>query len=383
MQRFAVAAKTAGSLFAPDEPVDFNAWACNCVVNTMNITGFWFEPDSSRRHDSTVQVDDSAYRLHLDGEVIRKGLLQELEVSDRIGDMPRRLTWPDGAQFETANNDAVDEALCAGGHKASQWSLLHGLESHWGWVATALLVTVLVSYLGIRYGLPAASESIARKLPASVNKVVSEQALDALDRIAFAESKSSAERQAEVQRQFDALVETLPDAGVDFTLHFRRMGDIPNAMALPGGDVVVTDAFLELIEHPDELDSVLLHEIGHVLEYHGMTQVIRASAVSVIAALAFGDLSAVGEVATGVPIFMMQNSYSQRAESEADDYAFARMHKLGKDPKHFADIILRLSEQELDEEDTEEQGNYFSSHPDSRGRARKALEASRLMRESP
>ena len=138
---------------------------------------------------------------------------------------------------------------------------------------------------------------------------------------------------------------------------------------------------LSMIEHPDELDSVLLHEIGHVLEFHGMTQVIRASAFSVIVTLAFGDLSAVGEAAVGVPIFIMQNSYSQNAETEADDYAFARMQELGKDPKHFASIILRLSEQKLDEDDTEEQGSYFSSHPDSRGRARKALEASRLMHE--
>lgn len=346
----------------------------------MNINGYWFGPDSSKRHDATLQVNDDAYFLQLDGELIRKGLLVELDVSDRLGNTSRRLTWPDGAQFETGDNESVDNALAASGHKGSKWSLLHSLESKWGWVAVAMVVAVLVSYLGVFHGLPAASESIARKLPISFNQTVSTQALDALDRVTFDESQSSSERQAEVQQQFDALVASLPDTEIEFTLHFRKMGNIPNAMALPGGDVVVTDAFLELIEHPDELDSVLLHEIGHVLEYHGMTQVIRASAVTVVATLAFGDLSAAGELAASVPIFIMQNSYSQAAESEADAYAFTRMQELGKDPKYFADIILRLSDQELGE-DEEEQGSYFSSHPDSRGRARKALEASRLMHE--
>ena len=91
----------------------------------MNIIGFWFEPGSAKRYDASVQVDDSAYSLHVDGEPSRKGLLDEIEVSDRLGNMPRRLTWPDGAQFETRNNDAVDDALSASGHKASKWSLLH------------------------------------------------------------------------------------------------------------------------------------------------------------------------------------------------------------------------------------------------------------------
>ena len=211
----------------------------------MNITGFWFEPDSSKRHDAIVQIDNYAYSLHVGDELIRKGQLEELDVSDRLGNMLRRLTWPDGAQFETSDNDAVDDAISASGHKASKWTLLHRLESSWGWVATAVVVTVLVSFLGIHYGLPAASESIARKLPTSFNQAVSDQALNTMDRFAFDDSQTSAKRQAEVQQQFDALVATLPDTGVDFTLHFRKMGNIPNAMALPGGDVVVTDAFLE------------------------------------------------------------------------------------------------------------------------------------------
>ena len=68
------------------------------------------------------------------------------------------------------------------------------------------------------------------------------------------------------------------------------------------------------------------------------------------------------------------------------------MAELGKDPKHFADIIIRLSEfgdlrkirKEAEREDTdpeseseESPGDYFASHPDSRKRAQRALEVSR------
>ncbi|MFK7857425.1 MAG: M48 family metallopeptidase [Granulosicoccus sp.] len=344
----------------------------------MNIDGYWFAPDSSTRLAAALQIEGDAYSLTTSENIARKGFLAELVVSERLGDTPRRLNWPDGAMFETRSNDAIDKLLAVTGHKASRSSWLHSLESRWGWVATALLVTVFFSYVGIRYVLPATSESIARNLPATFNNVISEQALATLDRLLFKGSESDSQRIAEVQRQFDDLLAYLPETSVNFKLHIRSMDGVANAIALPGGDIVVTDAFLDLVQHPQELDSVLLHEIGHVLEHHGMTQVIRASAISVIVTLAFGDLSALGEVAVGVPVFIMQNSYSQAAESEADAFAFEWMSRMGKDPKYFADIILRLTDETMDESD-DEQTSYFSSHPNGRERAKKALEASRAM----
>ena len=46
----------------------------------------------------------------------------------------------------------------------------------------------------------------------------------------------------------------------------------------------------------------------------------------------------------GVPVFLLQSSYTRKSEAEADEFAFSEMAELGKDPKHFADIIIRLSE---------------------------------------
>jgi len=191
----------------------------------------------------------------------------------------------------------------------------------------------------------------------------------------------------------------LPDQGFTLTLRFRRLGDIPNAFALPGGDVVVTDALVDLVENPDELDSVLLHEIGHVHERHGMQQAIQASAITLVLALSIGDVGALGEIAAGIPVFLLQSNYSRRAETEADEFAFAGMAATGRDPKHFATIIRRLSEsgrprapdetedggQDRDNADAPDKSagksasDWYSSHPDSERRALRALEVSREM----
>lgn len=268
--------------------------------------------------------------------------------------------------------------------------MLHHFERSWRWVVVGIVVAIGVGFASIRWGLPAASEHIADALPVSAHETVSAGTMATLDKFVLTPTNLVEEKQAEIRARFDKLASAVPSNDFTLTLHFRDMSGVPNALALPGGDIVVTDALVNLVQHPDELDSVMLHEIGHVLEHHGMQHVVQASALSVVLALALGDVSGLGEVAVGVPVFLLQSSYTRKSEAEADEFAFSEMAELGKDPKHFADIIIRLSEfgdlrkirKETEREDTDSEseeslGDYFASHPDSRKRAQRALEVSR------
>lgn len=346
----------------------------------MTVTGHWFEPDSSTRHEASVVFVGERYELRVGGELVRQGVGNELVVSDRLGNMPRRFSWADDGVFETTDNLAVDQWLTENDHQGSRSLLIHHFEKSWQWAAMGAVLTVAIGFSAFRWGLPALSNKIAFSLPASVHEAISKQSLATLDRFFLDESEASDAEQAQINDRFVAMVAALPVNEFSFKLHFRHMRGIPNAMALPGGDVIVTDALLELVENPDELDSVLLHEMGHVIERHGLQHAVQASAVSVFVALAFGDLSGIGEIGVGVPVFLLQSSYSRKRETEADSFAFTQMGKLGKDPKHFASVITRLGG--LDDEDEsadndDEHPAYFSSHPHTAERAIKALEASK------
>ena len=354
------------------------------------ISGYWFEASSSTRHAARIKVHESRYTLSVDDEVTLQGDIHDLDVSDRMGSMARRLSWPDGAVFETTDNDSVDEFLRHTNHRGARTLVLHHFERSWRWVVVGIVVAIGVGFASIRWGLPAASEHIADALPVSAHETVSAGTMATLDKFVLTPTNLVEEKQAEIRARFDKLASAVPSNDFTLTLHFRDMSGVPNALALPGGDIVVTDALVNLVQHPDELDSVMLHEIGHVLEHHGMQHVVQASALSVVLALALGDVSGLGEVAVGVPVFLLQSSYTRKSEAEADEFAFSEMAELGKDPKHFADIIIRLSEfgdlrkirKETEREDTDSEseeslGGYFASHPDSRKRAQRALEVSR------
>jgi len=162
------------------------------------------------------------------------------------------------------------------------------------------------------------------------------------------------------------------------------MQGLANAFALPGGDIVVTDTLVKLTTD-DELDSILFHEIGHVVERHGLTAVIQASTMSVVVTMALGDLSTVAELTTGVATFFIQSNYTRDAEAEADDYALTQLVGQNMDPIHFATAMRKLEAQmnpqfnsEASQDSSSDDNNYLSTHPSSRSRIRKAEELSEV-----
>jgi len=168
---------------------------------------------------------------------------------------------------------------------------------------------------------------------------------------------------------------------------------LANAFALPSGEIVITDRLLSLAKSQDEIDAILLHEIGHVLHRHSMRQVIQSSALTVALILVTGDVSAIEEWTIALPGFLLESNYSRDFESEADVYAFERMLKMRKDPNSFGTMLSRIvnddgdetdddknTEEVDDEEDEESEAGwtkYLSSHPASEDRIHQAEEYSR------
>ena len=143
-----------------------------------------------------------------------------------------------------------------------------------------------------------------------------------------------------------------------------NMGMI-NAVALPGGQVLLFDGLVQQAETPEELAGVLGHEVGHVRERHVMTSILRQFGLSILLA---GSNSGVGNTAFGVASL----GYSREAEREADEYARARMAQSNISPLGAAAFFERLGgggdEEDRDEDtsgDNDESGliGWIASHP--------------------
>lgn len=334
------------------------------------IKGQFYEAHVSARHCATLDLYNGNYQLICDEAANRSGTISRLVFSDRTGNIARRIQWPDGAVFESTDNDTIDRAL---GTKAT--GILHTLESQWRYIPAAIALIAFAFFGAFKWGLPAASYHIARQLPVSAHELVSTGAMKTLDKIMFAPSQLPEHKKQQVSKSFSKLIDHLDTSPFNYQLFFRDMSfdntAIANAMALPAGQIIVTDELVRIAE-PEELEAVLLHEIGHVEEHHGMQQALNASAVTVTVSLTLGEMSGLGDLITAVPVFLLHSNYSRKNESAADAFAFKQMAELGIDPKHFASIIKRIG----GSEDTEGSASYLSSHPGSAQRAKQALEAS-------
>lgn len=152
---------------------------------------------------------------------------------------------------------------------------------------------------------------------------------------------------------------------LDHPLQFHVLDDpMVNAFALPGGIVVFFRGMLEATESPDELASVMAHEIGHVMSHDPTRHALRSAGSIGILGLLLGDFAG-GAVVLLLTEKLIAANYSQSAELAADAFGLRRLEAAQIDPEAMALMFTRLQHAEgSDTEDaTASYLRYFLSHP--------------------
>jgi predicted Zn-dependent protease len=178
------------------------------------------------------------------------------------------------------------------------------------------------------------------------------------------------------------------DPGFPITLTFVRE-DAPNALALAGGQVMVTSGLLETLESPDELAAVVAHEIGHVKSRDGMIALYRNAGLGILLELITGG-SGIAQQIVMVGGQLTELSYTRTQEARADRVAIAIMGDAGLDPAALARAFERLKVFSEDEQEKERPASkavrdlripeWLKSHPDIDNRIVRARAAARPAR---
>ena len=141
----------------------------------MQITGIWYAQGNSAHQRAELQIDNDVYLLTREGSEPLQGRRQDLDISDRLGNVDRKITFPDGSVFATPENQAVDDLL---GSDRGIKALIHRLESNLGWVAVALVFTIVTTFAFFRWGVPWIGHSVAHALPQKAGEGVGANALE-------------------------------------------------------------------------------------------------------------------------------------------------------------------------------------------------------------
>ncbi|BAU48646.1 peptidase M48 [Sulfurifustis variabilis] len=289
-----------------------------------------------------------------------------LRVSPRVARSNRFIALPNGGQLECADDPRLDLLP----QEVPSEGLVAWLEQRVAVTVASIALTAVVLLSGYVYGLPVLAEKVAARVPIETERELGEKTLAWLDEHEWFEaSELDEDIRGIVSRGFDELKQGLPTEP-HLRLEFRKSFVGPNAFALPGGVVVVTDAMVRAGESPDEVLAVLAHEIGHVEHRHTLRHLVQDSALAVVIATLTADAATLGGAVAGLPVVLARAKYSRDFESEADAYAFELLKERGRSPESFAALMERLSGKR-------EKANqsFLSSHPVTAERVERARAA--------
>lgn len=327
------------------------------------FSGELFDGLTSRAHPVTATLDDGTLRIEGDGISIAV-LLGDLNIAPPVGAARGVVHLPEGRELHSADLAALaqlTQALPA--HSPERWA--RKLESRLVYALAALVVSVVVIFSGLRWGLPAAAQLAAHTLPAGLDARIGKESLALMEKVSLNPSALPAARQQALSKQLAE--HCRHQACPPHRLLFR---DSPlfgaNAMALPGGTVVVTDALVKLSRHDDEVLAVIAHELGHVQHRHSLRLALQSIGAGAILVAVTGDIGNVTDLAAGLPSLLLQNGYSRDMEREADAYALAWLGTACIPTRRFADILGRLDK---DASNT----SLLDSHPGTRERIKPFL----------
>ena len=145
-----------------------------------------------------------------------------------------------------------------------------------------------------------------------------------------------------------------------------------NAMALPGGRIVVLTGLLQRVRSENEMAFILAHELGHFKHRDHLRGLGRGLVFAVLSSLMGGSDGAVaGLVRKSVQVSEL--SFSRDQESAADSFALDVLNCAYGHVSGATDFFTHMP----NKQDPGALGHYFSSHPENQRRIQALVELQR------
>ena len=349
-------------------------------IHHPSTPAIWYDALSSRRQEAVIWFEESdLVGVKNDGGDIRIEI-NRLQISSRLGNTPRHLTFPGGSCLTVNDNDFIDAALR---RLTGRVSRLHALESRWRWLATFAALAVCVIYAVTTWGVPVlakrAAFSLSNETLAEITTIAHRQLIsfDLLEK-----SRLPKEELQQAQNIFDRTLASIDGGDYNYrlTIHAFAPWDnsqtvapsitvtppssegiieteevsetnlgLANALAFPDGLIIATDALLPLL-NDDEFSAVIAHEIGHVAERHGMQNFFRSAVLSGLLIFLFGDPSLL--IVGGA--FLLELGYSREFEQQADCFAYDYLQEQNLPATLIGDTLQKL-EASIESKEPEEE----------------------------
>ena len=247
-------------------------------------------------------------------------------------------------------------------------------ESKFNWklYSVGILVLIFSAYVFIKTVPSFLADQMVEKIPIEWEVTVGQSILKMLP----VAQKPDPEVLKVLQDTVDFLKQSLPGNPYDLKVYILPVEQV-NALALPGGPIVIFEGLIDKAESPEELAGVLAHEIQHILLRHSTRGILRNLAKSMLVTLFLGDVNSVMEGIVQLAGQLETLGLSREMEAEADQKGMELILAANIDPHGMIRIFKKLMQGDFSQKklpkgkpvsEENDLSSYFSTHPSSQNR---------------
>jgi len=212
------------------------------------------------------------------------------------------------------------------------------------------------------YGLPWIARPVASLVPVSWEEPVGESTIAIINKL-FADGRPLCDDKAGVaalrklSRKLSDTIDTPYDIRVDVA-----DSEPVNALAVPGGRIIVFRGLIDKATAPDEVAGVLAHEMAHLQNRHPTMGMINSVGWSALLSAFTGGASLSSEAVARLAAHLATSANTRDLEAEADDGGIAMLAASGIG----SDGLVRFfqSVRKMEDKGTRLPA-YLSTHPDT------------------
>ena len=227
-----------------------------------------------------------------------------------------------------------------------------------------LLASIVVIILVVFYSLGAAVELIALHASTDFEKGFGDTFIKAFIEEKDKESRNATENY--FQEIADKIIPELELPNLNYKIHVVEGGDTLNALALPGGHILIFSELIRGAQSENEVVMVLGHELGHYKNRDQLRGMGRGLAFAALLYFISPEDSFLGSSILNMAI-ITQLSFSREQEEEADKIGLAALNNYYGHVAGATEFFKRI--QKLPEEKNTPE--FLSTHPLSEKRIEK------------
>jgi Zn-dependent protease with chaperone function len=342
---------------------------------TATVAVQYFDGQTARARSARLRVTGDAIEVidAASGALLQSVPRSQVQWPERQRHGPRVAHFEPDGMVQGDDSAAWDAFARVAGARES---LVVRAQQHWRATLAACAALLVMLAAGYLWGLPWASRAVVALVPASVDREIGRVVLQSVEGRWLSPSELPAAEQQRLRTAFARAVDAAWPEGQrpTYELRFAKSDIGPNAFALPGGTMILTDEMVKLVDaREDVIVGVLGHELGHVRQRHGMRMLVQFTVLNVVTGVALGDFS--GALAAA-PAILGQRAYSRDHEREADAESLRILRAGGHSPEAMVVLFEKIAAWRNERTKSAEKAGRFdpgialSSHPADEERIR-------------